>query len=135
MMTPEDWENIRFFSPEEAWGDPYKMDHNLIIRLDQLRELAGKPIIIHCGYATEGHSLNSFHYKGMAADLHIEGYSLLDQYLLAEQAGPFGGIGVYPDWSRPGLHLDVRPGPHKRWGRTDGIYTPLRGYSFEVEER
>jgi len=43
-------------------------------------------------------------------------------YQLAKQVG-FTGIGIYPDWNRPGMHLDVRtdrqPGRPATWA---GVY-------------
>tara|TARA_Y100000310_G_C20635866_1_gene791119 strand:- start:358 stop:777 length:420 start_codon:yes stop_codon:yes gene_type:complete len=135
LMTPKRWSVIKYFSVAEAWGDPHKMDIDLILALDKLREAADKPIIIHGGYAESGHSENSYHYRGMAADLHIEGYSLLDQFLLAERQGVFGGIGVYPfpEWNNPGLHLDVRKSYQKpvRWARIDGKYVGLTAEIFQ----
>ena len=79
------------------------------------------------GYAVQGHSRNSKHYSGIAVDLHVELretgeiVSVLDQYLVAERLGCFGGIGVYPSkartpegWNQWGMHLDHgRPG--RRW--------------------
>jgi len=130
MMLPEQWAKINYFNPEEEWGDPEQMSYLLLIRLDSLRERAGKPIIIHSGFASSGYSPNSYHYLGMATDLHIEGLSVLDQYLLAEQEG-FGGIGVYPYWSSPGLHLDTRSDGPTRWARVDGSYVSLTAGVFK----
>jgi len=125
-MTSEEWKQIRHFAPTENWGDPGKMRFELLMKLDALREFCGNPIIIHCGYATEGHSQSSQHYLGKAADFHIEGVSLINQYLLAERFN-FAGIGLYPDWKNPGLHCDVRSKqkPYNRWARVEGRYVFL----------
>ena len=127
-MRKEHWEQIGYFTPTENWGDPAKMSFELVKRLDCLREFCGNPIIIHCGYAIQGHSENSQHYLGKAADLHIMGLSLINQYLLAERFN-FGGIGLYPDWKHPGLHCDVRKkaieDPYNRWAKIDGKYVFL----------
>jgi len=40
-MTKEQWKQIKYFSPDENWGDPYKMDFELLKRLDALREFNG----------------------------------------------------------------------------------------------
>lgn len=112
-------ENIRHFDPEEftTWPgiSPNErirttldyMNPLLGLKLDALREYVGKPIIIHEGYAESGHSENSAHYFGNAVDLHIEGLNLIEQYLVAERF-LWGGLGLYPEWNTPGLHLDIR---------------------------
>jgi len=129
-MTWEEWKKIRYFSPRENWGDPEKIEFRLVFLLDCLRQFIGCPIIIHCG--TQGtHTKGSYHYVGKAVDCHAVGISLLDFYLAAERF-PFGGIGVYPYWNNPGLHLDIRPLPGKRrpearWGRVNGEYVSLNG--------
>jgi len=135
LMTKNDWERVKWFSPEENWGDPYRIYKKLIFMLDAMRDFAGVRVIIHCAYETSGHSPNSYHYKGMAVDLHFEGLNLLDQFIIASR-WDFGGIGVYPFWKNPGLHVDIRPIPEKytkeaRWWRdAAGKYHPLSREAF-----
>ena len=120
-----DWSKVKHFNKNENWGDWKKVDPWLIYCLDALREIANRPIIIHCAYAENGHSDNSQHYKGKAADIHIKGLNVVDQYLIAEKSNLFNGIGVYPFWNNPGLHIDIRNVP-ARWGRNAAnIYMPL----------
>lgn len=135
-MKPEDWERIDHFGPGEKWGDASMMRMALLLPVDQLRGLAETPAIVHAGYAIGGHSRGSYHYFGMAVDLHLVGLSLLEQYLLAERVG-FGGIGCYPFWSSPGLHLDIRPPQfHYRWWRDEqGEYHPLTKEAFREAAR
>ncbi len=130
-MRPEEWKRIKNFSPEEKWGDPDQMDLGHMLMLDSLRKLAGKAVIVHGAFATSGHSDGSYHYIGLATDLHIKGANLLDQYLLAEEIG-FNGLGVYPHWNIPGLHCDSRPDPLRSrwWRRKDGKYVPLTSVAF-----
>ena len=124
-MTDNFWEKIKHFTVNENWGDINKVNPYLVIALDALREAVNKPIVLHYAYATKGHSENSMHYIGKAADIHIVGMSLIDQYLAAEKLGLFNGIGVYLDWNNPGLHLDIRQKP-ARWGRNvSGHYVAL----------
>lgn len=127
-MTGEDWKQIRYFTPDENWGDPDKMSFELLKKLDPLREFCGNAIVVLRGYETTGHCKNSQHYLGKAADLYIVGVSLINQYLLAERFN-FGGIGLYPDWNNPGLHCDVRSkakeDPYNRWVRINGKYVFL----------
>lgn len=126
-MNKEQWDTIKYFSPNEKWGDPNKMSYELLILLDNLREYLDKPIIIHCGY--EDRKNSSYHCKGMAVDCHCSNINLLDFYTEASRFS-FGGIGVYPWWNKPGLHLDVRREDNiiyrSLWGSTaDKIYVPL----------
>lgn len=124
-MTEKFWDKIKHFSPDENWGDVNKVNPYLIIALDALREATGHPIVIHNAYATKGHSETSMHYVGKAADIHIVGMSLIDAYLAVEKLGLFNGVGLYPFWNNPGLHVDLRQKP-ARWGRNAaGIYVAL----------
>ena len=127
-MTDNEWKQIKYFNPDENWGDPIEINFDLLKRLDALREFCGNPIIIHCGYTTDGHTKNSQHYAGKAADFHIMGVRLINQYLLAERFN-FGGIGIYPNWKNPGLHCDVRYKDHEepfnRWVKINGRYAML----------
>lgn len=118
------WCDIKYFKPSE-FNEPNKMDYYLINRLDQFREMIGKPIIIHSSYR-EGDP--GYHGTGEAADIHVKDMNVFDAFLLAEKSGLFNGIGVYPNWNNPGLHLDIRPKP-ARWGcwsrTTPNIYVTL----------
>ena len=111
------------------------MNPLLIYSLDVLGELAGSTIIVNSGYRPN--DPGSTHRNGDAADIVITGLSVIDQFLLAEKTRLFSGIGVYPFWNRPGLHLDVRPlranqhGP--RWGRNAaGVYVGLDEKFFKL---
>lgn len=108
---------MRYFKPVNTvdnWGDPKKINHELLLRLDDFRHTIGCPFIITSG--TGGNHLpNSQHYLGNAVDGIAIGFkgSLLDLYFMAELFN-FTGIGLYPDWQHKGkviggLHLDMRP--------------------------
>jgi len=103
-----DWSKSKYFKKNENWGESTKMSPILIDMLNEFREFVDKPIIIHCGYSTDGHSTNSYHYRGLAVDLHIQNIHYIEQLVLAMQYKKFNGIGVYPYWNSPGLHLDIR---------------------------
>ena len=79
--------------------------------------------IIHC--ITSGKHVNqSYHYKGMAIDLHITHMSLYD-IVMAALLFNFGGVGFYPFSAHFFIHLDVREiiDYKKFWFRNeDGIY-------------
>ena len=87
----------------------------LIIKLEQLRQRVGKPLIINSGYRCARHNRavggapRSQHVLGTAADVSARriGVDLLVNE--AEKVG-FGGIGRYRNF----VHVDVRPGK-ARW--------------------
>lgn len=122
-----DWTVVKFFKPTEFGQYADEMDAQLIYRIDKLRVQANRPIRIndHFRPGDKGQ-----HGLGKAVDIVIMGMSLLDQYLLAEKSGLFTGIGLYPYWNTPGIHLDVRDvklgEPGARWGRNAaGVYVAL----------
>ncbi|MBN1574564.1 MAG: hypothetical protein JW984_15310 [Deltaproteobacteria bacterium] len=141
LMTAKDWENIKYFSPEERWGDPHKMERELIFLLDDLRDIFECPFVIHCGLDLYGHSKDSRHHVPVkdsdgnilyhyadAADFHIVGIDYKDAVdLMTAFIGPPPGglavankigLGIYPHWYGPGFHLDTR-GSRARWGAVD----------------
>ena len=126
-MTPEQWERAKHFDPSEKWGDPAKMDVALVFALDDFREHIGRPIVIHCGYEQRD---RGYHPCGMAVDVHVPGLSAFQQFILAQGFPTFRGIGLYPNWNNPGLHLDTRHKnrnePRTVWGATaPGMYTNI----------
>ena len=94
-----------------------QMDSRLIFELDELRTYVQQPIIIHCGYKLRPPTQGGQHPIGTAADIHIEKMNLIDQFIAATRFN-FVGIGVYPIWKNPGLHLDMRINvPYRQlWG-------------------
>lgn len=127
MMT--DWSKVRFFEPWEFLGYADEMSPLLIYSLDALRKFVGRPIRINNAFRPGD---NGTHGRGEAADIVITGLHVVDQFLMAERTRLFAGIGCYPHWNRPGLHLDVRalqPNQHgPRWARNAaGIYVALNG--------
>ena len=122
-----DWSIIKHFKQEEFGEGTENLDQNLIWLLDEFRDAIGKPIKIHCAWAKSGHSPNSYHYKGQAVDCHIEGLSLQDQFMYALRFGAWKGIGIYPLWKNPGLHLDIRKTPLAVmwWQNIAGLYQPI----------
>jgi len=137
------WDKLQHFSRNENWGEPNRVSPLLLLTLEALREWTGWPIVIHCAYATSGHSPRSFHYQGLAVDFHFEtgvpyprqidyvlgfldnsGFGVLAGELARARWFNFGqmcGLGIYPDWECPGFHLDVRNYP-ARWGRIGDKY-------------
>jgi hypothetical protein len=119
------------FSKAEPWGDPDKVCGALLLVLFQVRELTGHAVVIHNAWATSGHADNSYHYKGLAADFHLDNLPFRDAVplLLAAlgqlQLENFVGLGIYPDWCNPGFHLDLR-GFRARW-RATNVVDPKTG--------
>jgi len=114
----KNWKDIRWFEPHE-FDDRYNkhkgvdMDMEVVERLEMLRDWIKEPVIITAGFDSEGHSPNSYHYKGMAADFIIKTkLSLREQWKYIRILG-FSGIGIYPEWRitdtpyRGGWHLDT----------------------------
>ena len=112
MTDSEFWKNIKFFKPSE-FKYPDKVSRELITKLDTYRAMVGKPIIIHSDYRPGD---KKQHGKGLAIDFHVKGMKVLDQYFYAERSGLFVGIGLYPYWNSPGLHVDIREEGTARWG-------------------
>lgn len=145
------WGNIKHFTSDEfdapnmpgSGAEHFSID--LARFLDVYHEALSKhvghtvSVIIHHngGYAVGGHSGGSQHYKGRAVDSHAQDkktgelISVIDQYLVAEKLDLFGGIGFYPQWNRPGLHLDIGP-EHRRWSGVGGSYSPLNAEAIEL---
>jgi uncharacterized protein YcbK (DUF882 family) len=126
-VRPAQWQKLAYFSSDENWGDPAKMVPELVFILDRLRGYLGVPIIVHCGY--EPRDGKGYHPRGMAVDCHAVGLNVIQFFIGAMRFG-FNGLGVYPWWNNPGLHLDVRPlpadGPRAIWGSlAKKMYVPF----------
>lgn len=118
------WAQINHILRDHYSGDVHVMDLRL---MDLLHDLQGHlrndgTIEIISGYrspttnrhlaeASGGVAKNSFHMRGMAIDVRIEGTALPHLHQTALQMNR-GGVGYYPDSQF--VHLDV--GPARRWG-------------------
>lgn len=96
------------------------VDDELLLGLDDLRDVVGLPLIVNSGVrcgtwnALEGGDEGSQHTKGRAADICVP--SGLDTQVLNEIAQTiptfqYGGIGVYDTF----VHLDSRDTGPARW--------------------
>lgn len=95
------------------------IDDYLYTILDILRNKLGKPIIITSGYRTPEWNRKcrgakySYHMRGMAADIRVEGMSAKQIANELNAIVPEGcGIIVYRSW----VHFDVRTGKKYRKG-------------------
>jgi uncharacterized protein YcbK (DUF882 family) len=130
------WEHTEGFSQKEKWGKPHSVNGLLLLLLTALRKEfrmfdPSASFVIHNAYDTSGHTPNSQHYKGNAADFHIittmsyKGQvTVMRTFLASLQVSDRVGFGIYPQWNNKGFHLDVRGEP-KRWGHIDGKYVSL----------
>ncbi len=118
------WKDIRYFTRAEfrcpcgrCGGFPVEPDEKLVRTVDAIRAKLGKPITINSGVRCQAHNdelpgsaKNSYHLKGMAADLHCNTETPAEMKAAAEAVmGKTGGIGLY-QW---GIHVDV--GKYSRW--------------------
>ncbi|GLI33448.1 DUF882 domain-containing protein [Desulforhabdus amnigena] len=101
---------------------PFPIDPQLFLLLDAVRTKLGsreRHYHLVSGYRSpsyneylrqEGHGVakNSYHIRGMAADVRLEGVDLIDIQKTALLLN-VGGVGGYPDF----VHLDV--GPVRQW--------------------
>lgn len=95
------------------------IDDYLYTILDILRHKLGKPVIITSGYRTPewnkkcGGAKYSYHMRGMAADIRVDGMSAKELAKELDKIADNGcGIIVYNNW----VHFDVRPGKKYRKG-------------------
>lgn len=92
-----------------------KIDEELIEKLQKLRDMLGKPIIVNSGYRTSeynkriGGALKSQHMLGTAADIRVSKMAPSEVAKYAQQVG-FRGIGIYDTF----VHVDTRPNT-ARW--------------------
>lgn len=97
-------------------GSETAIDSRLIEMLEQLRfALGGHPIIVTSGYrspsynAKVGGARNSYHLRGMAADIQVKGKAPDEVYAAAERLFPAtGGLGLYERASGGWVHIDSR---------------------------
>jgi hypothetical protein len=109
-MSPFDglqyFKSVEFDSPDEP-GSGKRMDREFMLKLEELRCLAGQPIIITSGFRTVAHNrdikgkTNSAHLRGLAADIYTPDSGLRFCVLRAAVALGIQRIEVAP------LHVHV----------------------------
>jgi uncharacterized protein YcbK (DUF882 family) len=122
-MTREEWAKITHFKPDskvDQWGNPDKLDFELIQRLDAFRTYIGLPVLVTSGYRPGG---GSQHGLGKAVDFVVPQWAggLLDLYFEVERFN-FNGLGIYRDWIYQGkhiygIHIDMRDIKDRRSAR------------------
>lgn len=93
------------------------IDSYLVSILDILRNQVGKPVIINSGYRTPGRNKEvngakySYHMRGMAADIRINGMSAKEIANKLNKIIPNEcGIIVYKNW----VHIDTRTSKYRK---------------------
>lgn len=88
-----------------------KLDINLLLKLQDLREMLGnKSITINSGYRCAVHNAkvdgakNSLHLQGKASDIKVNGVTPLIVKNVAEKVFATGGVGIYDTF----VHVDTR---------------------------
>ena len=122
---------------EEEFINVHTMYAPLLWELDKLRSYVRRPIGLHetnpVKDPTSLHVQNSLHYVGRAVDAYIRNFPLWDFFLAASRFS-FTGIGVYPYWNTPGLHLEIGEEagkPRKYWWRDQvGNYRAINIYDL-----
>jgi uncharacterized protein YcbK (DUF882 family) len=94
------------------------IDDYMVTILELLRKKLKKPIIITSGYRTPQHNAKvggakySYHMRGMAVDIRVNGISAKEVAKALDKIVEGGGIIVYNSW----VHFDVRNGKKYRKG-------------------
>lgn len=89
--------------------------HRLANRLQVIRDILNRPIVVNSGYRTPEHNRavggarQSFHLSGMAADIVVSGMPASEVQAFLKNWS--GGLGMYTHYT----HLDIRPA-RARWG-------------------
>lgn len=114
--------------------DTVQVDEKLVAYLQQIRDYFGKPVTINSGYRCQRHNaavggaIGSYHTKGMAADIRVEGVAPLTVAQYAQRIGVLG-IGLYDDF----VHIDTRTAKSYWYGQGEAYReTFLPGYSLTL---
>lgn len=125
MLTPNF--NLDEFKSKDGSSFPAEIVQSLTILATQLQALRielGRSITITSGYRSPSHNLkvggakDSFHVRGMAADIQVSGMTPKQVYdaiekLIKEGKMKEGGLGLYKSW----VHYDFR-GKRIRWDKS-----------------
>ena len=103
---------VREFASRDG-ADEILIDMQLVQQLETIRQHFGRPVTITSGYRTPAHNAavggvsGSYHVKGMAADIAVQGVKSRDVAQYAESL-KIGGIGWYEKSNF--VHIDTRSG-------------------------
>lgn len=117
-MKITDHFRIEEFASKDGKATPVAVQHQILKvaqNLEILRESLGRPIVITSGYRSKSHNAavggarNSYHLRGMAADIRARGltpeqvFKEIRRLIAAGEMSP-GGLKKYPTF----VHYDVR---------------------------
>lgn len=130
MVKNSIWKLIAaYFKPSgtsDNFGDGARLSGFLLFALWVIRFNTGWKLAVNNAYETGGHTGGSQHYKANAADFRFitdtpypDQIKRVEEILRDWQLWGFVGLGIYPDWNRPGFHIDAR-GRKARWGYIAG---------------
>jgi uncharacterized protein YcbK (DUF882 family) len=89
------------------------VDPNLLQKLEEMRVILGKPIVVNSGARCEeynrkeGGKPGSMHLKGLAVDIHCNDSAFRHELIGIAYELEFTGIGIAKTFT----HLDLRPVP------------------------
>ena len=112
------WDEIEFFKKEEfncSHSGKNEMQHEFMQRLDVLRKMINRPLIISSGFRDISHPIEvkktkaGMHTTGMACDILASHKHGLDIISFGLQLG-FKGFGIQQkgDFSSRFIHIDLR---------------------------
>lgn len=136
-MSRDVFATLKRFKRDE-FDHPEMMDERVLVMLDAMvtEETKLKPgleFIVHSDYRPGD---PKEHGKGRAVDGHFQVHGqvlpVLEQFLMAARY-QWSGIGLYPHWNDPGIHVDLMPltltGRRRLWWRDDkGAYRRIEDY-------
>jgi len=116
MMTPQEWEAIDNFYPENfkcpcCGKGPQEMDRAMVRALDNARDKANIPFVVTSAYRCPDHNAevggvaSSAHVRGYAVDIKCDGSRSRHKIVTALKAVNFHRIGVAKDF----VHADKDP--------------------------
>jgi uncharacterized protein YcbK (DUF882 family) len=118
------------FDSKDVPGSGANMKPELIVMLEALRRLVGKPLVINSGYRTQQHNHAvggapaSAHTTGEAVDIGTRGWKQrdrIDLILYARKLG-FIGVGIASNF----VHLDMKERGHlASWIYRGGSFVPI----------
>lgn len=104
---------LNWYPPKELWNHIYKLAEHV----QKIRSAFGRPIFITSCFRNKeyndglpGAAPNSFHRRGMAADMQPLNGDTAHLGLTASRLTPKGGVGIYNTF----VHVDIR-GYKARW--------------------
>lgn len=116
MSVVRDWSKYKNFTKEEfncKHTGKNMMQEEFLDKLQKLRDMYGRPLIITSGYRDSTHPIEAkkgkggYHTKGIACDISCGSRQAFDIITIALNVG-FTGVGVNQKGDGRFIHLDIR---------------------------